>query len=78
MLTCMVRCSFDSHDLQPQPLLSRTSLLGEGEVGEAREERAGVESSINVGSRRNREELCGNAFYYSNFIHCTNSDFLIG
>ena len=64
MLTCVVRNCFDSHDLQPEPLLSRASLLGEGEVGEAREERAGVGSSISVGSRRNREELCGNALYF--------------
>ena len=39
-------------------------MLGEGEVGEAREEKAGVGSSISVGSRRNREELCGNALYF--------------
>ena len=65
MLTSMVRCCFDSHELQPQPLLSRASLLGEGEVGEAREVRAGAGSSISVGSRRNREELCSNVLYFA-------------
>ena len=40
-------------------------MLGEGEVGEAREERAGVGSFISVGSRRNREELCSNALYFA-------------
>jgi len=59
----MVRYCFDSHELQPQPLLSKASLLGEGEVGEAKQESAGVGSSISVGSRRNREELCSNALY---------------
>ena len=63
MLTCMVRNCFDSHELQPQPLLSKASLFGEGEIGEAREERAGAGSSISVGSRRNREELCSNVLY---------------
>ena len=63
MLTCMVRNCFDSLELQPQPLLSKASLLGEGEIGEAREERAGAGSSISVGSRRNREELCSNVLY---------------
>ena len=61
----MVRCCRDSHEQQPQPLLSRASLLEEGEVGEAREERAGFGSSITVGSRRNREELCSNALYFA-------------
>ena len=65
MLTCMVRYCFDSHELQPQPLLSEASLLGEGEIGEAREERAGVGSSISVGSRRIREELCSDALYFA-------------
>ena len=63
MLTCMVRNCFDSHELQPQPLLSKASLLGAGEIGEAREERAGAGSSLSVGSRRNREELCSNVLY---------------
>ena len=63
MLTCMVRYCFDSHELQPQPLLSKASLPGEGEIGEAREVRAGAGSSISVGSRRNREELCSNVLY---------------
>ena len=63
MLTCMVRYCFDSHKLQPQPLLSKASLPGEGEIGKAREVRAGAGSSISVGSRRNREELCSNVLY---------------
>ena len=40
-------------------------MLGEGEVGEAREERAGVGSSISVGSRRYREEQYSNALYFA-------------
>ena len=40
-------------------------MLGEGEVGEAREERAGFGSSISVGSRRNRKELRSNALYFA-------------
>ena len=40
-------------------------MLGEGEVGEAREERAGVGSSVSVGSRRNREELCSSTLYFA-------------
>ena len=61
----MVRNCFDSHEQQPQPLLSKASLLREGEVGEAREVRAGAGSSISVGSRRNREELCSNVLYFA-------------
>ena len=53
------------HELQPQPLLSKASLLGEGEIGEAREVRAVAGSSVSVGSRRNREELCSNVLYFA-------------